>query len=283
MRRAWPLLAVLCLVTLSAWAKPCAKCQQESPDASLFCQTCGQKFLPTRTCPECAKPAPEDARFCAVCGHKFGFNAADEQRLVNEALKARGEYLARLEALSSFYREAALKEKMKTVAEEQEALKARSGVPALKASTVEAYAGVLGGKVEVIAEADQIFERAEGFRKDLDPFRRQPNLLKALDHYQSLVLKFPQSDKVDECAYYLGQIYASSYVGDWAKAAEYYEKCALWNPRTDKDARFRSAEAYEKTRNREKAAELYRLAAKDDPSPENREIAKDRLRRLGQP
>ena len=272
-------LALFLCLCLAAWAKPCPKCQQENPDASLFCQTCGQKFLPTRTCPECAKPAPEDARFCATCGHKFGFNATDEQRLVNEAMKARGEYLAKLDALAAFYKEAVLKDKLKTVADEAEAIKARSGVPALKASTVEAYAGALGGKVESLPEADQVFDQAEGFRKDLDPFRRQPNLLKALDLYQSLILKFPQSDKVDECAYYLGQIYASSYVGDWAKAAEYYEKCSLWNPHTDKDSRFRAAEAYEKARNQEKAAELYRLAAQEDPSPEHREVAKERLQR----
>ena len=283
MRRTGSLLAALCLVALAAWAKPCPKCQQENPDPALFCQTCGQKFNPTRTCPECAKPCPEEARFCATCGHKFGINAADEQRLVNEALKARGESLAKLEALAAFYKEAGIQDKLKTVTEELEALKARSGLPALKANTVEAYAGALGGKVESLPEADQLFDQAEAFRKDLDPFRRQPNLLKALDLYQTLILKFPQSDKVDECAYYLGQIYASSYVGDWQKAAEYYEKCVLWNPRTDKDARLRAAEAYEKARNREKAAELYRLAAKDDPSPENREAAKDRLQRLPQP
>ena len=124
-------------------------------------------------------------------------------------------------------------------------------------------------------------EEAEELRRDLDPFRRQPNLLKAMELYQALVLKHPQSDKVDECAYYLGQIYASSYVGSMAKAAEYYEKCALWNPKTEKDARFRAAESYEKAHLSEKAGELYRRTAAEDPFPENREVAKDRLKRYG--
>ena len=277
MRKLLP--ALLLLVCLAAWAKPCPKCQQDSPAESLFCQTCGTRFDPARICPDCAQPSPEAARFCAGCGHKFGFNPADEQRVVNEALKSRGEYLERLSALAAFYKEAVVRDKLKVVEAEIEAVKGRAEIPALKATTVEAYAGALGGKVESVADADTLFAQAEELRRDLDPFRRQANLLKALEIYQSLVLKHPQSDKVDECAYYLGQIFASSYVGNMPKAAEYYEKCALWNPKTDKDARFRAAEAYEKCRNAEKAGELYRLAAQDDPVPENREVAKERLKR----
>lgn len=266
-------------IALSALAKPCPRCQEETPEGALFCQTCGQKFQALRTCPQCAAAAIENARFCAQCGHKFGFNAADEQRFVNEALKARGEYVHALEALAGFYREAVLKDKLKTVDAELTALQDRSDIPALKASSVEAYAGALGGKIEAVPEADTLFAQAEDCRRDLDPFRRQTNLLKALEIYQALILKHPQSDKVDECAYYMGQIYASSYLGNMAKAAEYYEKCLLWNPKTDKDARFRSAEAYEKARNPQKAQELYRLAAEEDPVPEHREIAKERLKK----
>ncbi len=255
-------------LAFSALAKPCPRCQEEAPDGALFCQTCGQQFQALRACPQCAAPAPENARFCAQCGHKFGFNAADEQRFVNEAL----------EALAGFYKEAVLRDKRKIVDAELAALQDRSGIPALKAASVEAFAGALGGKIEAVPEADTLFTQAEDCRRDLDPFRRQTNLLKALELYQALVLKHPQSDKVDECAYYMGQIYASSYLGNMAKAAEYYEKCLLWNPRTDKDARFRAAEAYEKAKNPQKARELYRLAAAEDPVPEHREIAKERLK-----
>lgn len=276
--RVLALLAALA-VPCALLAKPCPRCQEEVADASLFCGTCGQKFHAERRCPDCATPSPEEARFCAQCGRRFGVNAADEQRLVNESIKARGEYLHQLEALSAFYREASLNEKQAKVDAELKGVQARQELLSLKAATVESYAGVLGGKVEPVAEADQLFTQAEQLRKDLDPFRRQANLLKALEIYQALVLKHPQSDKVDECAYYLGQIYASSYLSDLAKAAEYYEKCVLWNPRTDKDARFRAAEAYEKARNGEKAEALYRAAAAEDPLPENREVAKERLKR----
>lgn len=276
-----PLIAALVLLVATlALAKPCPDCQQENAEASLYCQTCGHRFQPAKACPECSRPAPEDARFCAQCGHRFGFNAADEQRLVNETLKARGDYMERLSALATFYKEASVPDRLRIVQAEQAAVRDRGAIPALKAATVEAYAGALGGKVEPVAEADALFARAEGHRKDLDPFRRQTNLLKALELYQALVLQHPQSDKVDECAYYLGQIFASSYLGDMAKAADYYEKCFLWNPQTDKDARFRAAEACEKAKNPAKAAELYRKAAEDDPLPENREVSKERLKRL---
>ena len=40
-----------------------------------------------------------------------------------------------------------------------------------------------------------------------------------------------------------------------------------------------TAESYEKARNANKAAEMYRKAAQDDPSPENREVARERLKR----
>ena len=53
------LLALLLSMCLPAWAKPCAKCQQENPDASLFCQTCGQRFLPARTCLKKPDPWPQ--------------------------------------------------------------------------------------------------------------------------------------------------------------------------------------------------------------------------------
>ena len=223
------LTALLLLVCFAAWAKPCSTCQQDSPAESLFCQTCVCRFDSGRTCPDCAQPSPETARFCAGCGHKFGFNPADEQRVVNEALKARGEYLDRLATLAAFYKEAVVRDKLKVVEAEVERVKGQGEVPALKATTVEAYAGALVRWVG--AGRGRPLRAGRGLRKDSTPSGARPTSEGPRRFTRRSSSNTPERQQ--DGAPTTGQIFASSYVGNLARPPRLL-KCALWNPKTDR-------------------------------------------------
>src|SRR5262249_22717630 len=76
---------------------------------------------------------------------------------------------------------------------------------------------------------------------------------------QQLLTHYPQSDKIDDAAYQLGDIYESKAYKQYPRAAQYYERCFQWNPNTQFDARLRAARLYDKQLNeRSHAIELYR-------------------------
>ena len=64
-----------------------------------------------------------------------------------------------------------------------------------------------------IEEADKLYEEAEGLRRSPNLFKRKEYLRQALEIYQKVILKYPVSDKVDECAYRIGEIYESPFFG----------------------------------------------------------------------
>src|SRR5262249_39813481 len=62
--------------------------------------------------------------------------------------------------------------------------------------------------------------------------------------FQQILTNYPQSDKIDDAAYQLGEIYESKPYKQYRRAALYYERCFQWNPNTQFDARLRAARLY---------------------------------------
>src|SRR5436189_9649 len=75
---------------------------------------------------------------------------------------------------------------------------------------------------------------------DVDSQRRAEILL------QRMLSLHPQSDKITDAAYMLGDIYESKAYKQYDRAALYYERCYQWHPRTRYDARLRAARLYER-------------------------------------
>jgi tetratricopeptide (TPR) repeat protein len=110
-----------------------------------------------------------------------------------------------------------------------------------------------------IPEANQLFMTAmlykdKGFGNDYIDNQRRAEIL-----FQKLLTEYPQSNKIDEAAYQLGDIYESKAYKQYRRAAAYYERCFQWNPKNSSDARMRAARIYDKQlSDRVRAIEIYR-------------------------
>lgn len=186
--------------------------------------------------------------------------------IVEELARARRAYERALDALHRHYEEAGTAYKRRWVETERRHLRA---VPRFRYLRVpEMYRPNLKPD-ETIAEADRLYAEALRLKERRGTFlRKREDLKVALDKLLTLIHRYPKSDKVDDAAFHLGEIYAGPHYEAWEDAVRAYERCFQWNPKTGHAARFRAAEIYEtKLARRNKAVHLYRevLVHSDDP------------------
>ncbi len=130
-------------------------------------------------------------------------------------------------------------------------------------------------------EANEIFRRAmqykdHGWGTDYIDNQRRAELL-----FQQLLSNFPQSDKISDAAYELGDVYESRAYKQYSRAASYFERCFQWNPKTNFDARMRAARLYERNLNeRARAMEIYQEIIQHETDDKRVEEAKARLAAL---
>jgi hypothetical protein len=129
-----------------------------------------------------------------------------------------------------------------------------------------------------IPEANDLYRRAmtykdKGWGNDYLDNQRRAEIL-----FQQLLTSYPQSDKIDDSAYQLGDIYENKSYKQYRRAAVYYERCFQWNPNTQFDARLRAARLYDKYLNeRSHAVELYRDVVTHETDPKRIQEAQKRL------
>jgi tetratricopeptide (TPR) repeat protein len=129
-----------------------------------------------------------------------------------------------------------------------------------------------------IKEANELFRKAiaykdKGWGTDyLDNQRRAELLL------QQILTLYPESNKIGEVAYQLGDIYESSVNHDYRRAALYFERSYQWNPNTTSDGRLRAARLYDKhLSERSHAMEIYRDVTTHETDPKRIQEAEKRL------
>lgn len=99
--------------------------------------------------------------------------------------------------------------------------------------------------------------------------------------FQQLLSNYPQSDKISDAAYQLGDIYEGRAYKQYGRAASYFERCFQWNPKTNFDARLRAARLYERQLNeRARAIEIYQEIVQHETDTKRVEEAKTRLAAL---
>lgn len=77
--------------------------------------------------------------------------------------------------------------------------------------------------------------------------------------FQKILTQYPQSNKISDVAYQLGDIYESRAYRQYKRSAVYFERCVQWNPQTTLDARLRAARLYDRQlKERSEAIRLYR-------------------------
>jgi TolA-binding protein len=119
-----------------------------------------------------------------------------------------------------------------------------------------------------IPEANELYRRGmtykdKGWGTDYVDNQRRAELL-----FQQILTNYPQSDKIDDAAYQLGDIYESRVYRQYRRAAQYFERCFQWNPNTQFDARLRAARLYDRyLQERSRAMELYREITTHETDP----------------
>lgn len=195
--------------------------------------------------------------------------------LVERLIMARREYQKTLEQLRIHYRNVGDKEREKWAEEE---LRQYHRIPKnafsllleLPPTNLQAHTNV--------PEANQLFTRAmtykdKGWGVDYIDNQRRSEIL-----FQELLTKYPQSDKISDAAYMLGDIYESKAYKQYRRAAGYFERCFQWNPKTTFDARLRAARIYDRNlQERGRAQELYREITTHETDPRRIQEANKRL------
>ncbi len=133
-----------------------------------------------------------------------------------------------------------------------------------------------------IPEANQLFMLAlaykdKGWGNEYTDNQRRAELL-----LQQLLTNYPESDKIGDTAYQLGEIYESRAYKQYRRAAHYYERAFQWNPTTQLDARMKAARLYDRQLiDRKRASELYQEVTNHDTDTKRIEEAKKRIKDLG--
>ena len=210
-----------------------------------------------------------------IAGRPPAPTASSDIELVERLLAARRDYQTTLEALRSHYMSVGDLEHARWAEEElrqyhrvlKQAYRLELDVPP---PTLQAAYNV--------PEANELYRRAmtykdKGWGTDYVDNQRRAELL-----LQQLLGTYPQSDKIGDAAYQLGDLYEGKAYKQYRRAASYYERCFQWNPNTQLDARLRAARLYDKPLNeRTHAAELYREVTLHDTDPKRLQEASKRL------
>lgn len=195
--------------------------------------------------------------------------------LVERLLAARRDYQATLEQLRSHYLAIGDVEKSRWAEEE---------LRQYHRLTKPAYALELDvppptlHAAQNFPEANELYRRAMTYKDKgwggeyVDNQRRAEILL------QQLLTQYPQSDKIGDAAYQLGDLYEGRAYKQPRRAAQYYERAFQWSPNTSSDARMRAARIYDRVLvERPHAIELYREVTLHSTDPKQLHEAQKRL------
>jgi tetratricopeptide (TPR) repeat protein len=137
-----------------------------------------------------------------------------------------------------------------------------------------------------ISEADYLYNDAVRLEDQAGQFLviKDDNLLRlALDKYNQLISKFPNSDKIDDAAFRAAGIY--EHFKDYTIAVLYYQRCYQWDPQTIYPAKYKAAYILDNyLRRRAEALQLYQEAlqeiTKTGQHPHWQQYAEDRSKEL---
>jgi TolA-binding protein len=132
-----------------------------------------------------------------------------------------------------------------------------------------------------IPEANELYKRGMTFKEkgwgaDYTDNQRRAELL-----FQQILTSYPESDKIDDAAYRLAEMYEGKSYKQYRRAEIYYERTFQWNPNTQFDARLRAARLQDKVlANRAEAVRLYEEVMQHETDQTWLDEAKKRLQEL---
>ncbi len=204
-----------------------------------------------------------------------------EVELVEGVLKARKDYWTSLDKLRQHYLATSEIEKARWVEDELKSYH-RMMKYSYRLDVKDVPPPTLQPKQNQ-ADANYLFRRAIEYKSKTatgDEFidnQRRSEIL-----FQAILEKHPESDKIAEAAYHLGDIYEHYRPRpQFERAAAYYERSFQWNKASATDARLRAARLYDHDlKMMDRAKELYKAVINHDTNPGRVEEAEKRLAEL---
>jgi tetratricopeptide (TPR) repeat protein len=140
---------------------------------------------------------------------------------------------------------------------------------------------------ESILEADKLYEEGlqlmEKGGHGVPVFYNQKTMKLALSKFKQLINEYPNSDKIDDAAFMIGEIHKEYFENqDDEIALKWYQRALDWNPNLPYPARFQMAVIYDyRLHERENALEMYQRVVENERfNKSNLEFAKTRIEQL---
>jgi len=233
------------------------------------------------------KPPAEDAEIVKTRSNDVA-NFADK---VEELMETRERYLGQLRDLERLYLQAGDSGKAGWARRQRAMTEAVEVYPYLTAAPAEHRAEV--SPQESIPEADAVYNKALAIHNQvkLIPLAgalssNKKKAKESLDLFKQVLNKYPTSDKVDDCAFYCGEIY-KEYLReddpDDELSVRYYQWAAALDAKTPHPARFQCAVVYDFRRHdRARAIELYNqvLETEENGNNSNQRFSASRIEQL---
>jgi hypothetical protein len=205
--------------------------------------------------------------------------APDDAALVERVIAARKEYQNSLVNLYEHYAKIGDKERARWVEAELKDYHLMNK-PSYRLDIQDVPPATLEAKVNR-PEANNLFRIAKEYKGKGTGTEYTLNQRRAEIVFQELIAKYPDSDKIADVAYELGELYESRSFHQYNRAAAYFERAYQWRKGSDTDARLRAARLYDKQLGeRSKAIELYREVMLNDANKDRMKEAEKRLAEL---
>jgi tetratricopeptide (TPR) repeat protein len=132
-----------------------------------------------------------------------------------------------------------------------------------------------------VKEANELYRMAMEYKGKGTGQEYVLNMRRAELLLREILEKYPNSDKIPEVAYQLGEMYESRAYRQFDRAARYYERSFQWARGSRTDARLKAAVLYDRQLNeRSKAITLYRDVVEHDIDADRIRTAERRLAEL---
>ena len=242
---------------------------------------CISGFTWAASCERCYEKIADGKQFCTECELSTSNRLTDmksrEIQIANTVISARESYKSALEEIIQYYMDIGNHLKLKSARKE---LKALNKVPQRKYLSAKEVRGVISPSKN-IEDANILFQDGKAYKSALNIVKRKSKLISAATRFKKILKDYPESDKADDAAYELAEIYEGYYFKDYEGAAFYFVECYSLNEKTDKPARYRAALVYDNhLADYVEAVRHYEMALDTCKDTDYLEIAKTRLEQL---
>ena len=242
---------------------------------------CIAGFTWAGSCERCYEKIADGKQFCVECelstSNRLTNMKSRESQIANSVISARESYKRALEEIIQYYMDIGNHLKLMSARKE---LKALNKVPQRKYLSDKDVIGEISPSKN-IEDANILFQDGKAYKNPLNIVKRKSKLISAVTRFKKILKDYPESDKADDAAYELAEIYEGYYFKDYEGAAFYFVKCYSLNEQTDKPARYKAALVYDNhLADYVEAARHYKMALDTCKDTDYLEIAKTRLEQL---